>query len=680
VTEASHAVFLSYASQDAEAAQTICQALRVEGIEVFLDQSELRGGDAWDQKIRREIRDCALFIPVISANTASRHEGYFRLEWDLADQRTHMIARSRAFLVPVCLDATTEVAADVPESFKRVQWTHLPGGHTPPAFVERIKGLLSPQLAPVRAVSGAGFQSRQPPRATWRAKPLLLATTAVAVCVALAYLVAERFHGSRHPATFAGDTEARAVVQPAAPAFDPPPHSIAVLPFTNLSGDPKEDYFSDGISEELINALSQINSLEVIARTSSFAFKGQNLDIATIARRLNVRSVLEGSIRRSGNTVRITAQLINAVNGYHIWSQDYDRDLTNVLELQTDIATTVAQRLRAGLAADDDKKVDLGATRNPLAYDAYLHGMALFSTAPNEAGIRKSLDFFNRAAALDGNYAMAYVGIAAALSHVTLQTFSVTTREKALADENRAAERAVTLAPNLADAHLVLWVARTQMLQMANAVPELQRALALAPGRAWAQMNLAVYEGLLGHMDLAIAATRRAIQLDPDNALFRIGLIEYLMNASRFREALDALEDLKAITPQSMRIAPLVALIDLNLGHTETARQLCESDSTRIAEDSRRYCLALVYHKTGDHQRAESELRRLLAIEGDTGALDYAEIYAQWGDTRKALQWLTTAERLRDPGLLWVKAEWAFKPIRDEPLVKTLEDRLSLAR
>src|ERR1700720_4083043 len=148
VTEPSHAVFLSYASQDAEAAQRICEALRAAGIEVFLDQSELRGGDVWDQKIRREIHDSALFIPVISANTASRHEGYFRLEWDLADQRTHMMARSRVFVVPVCLDATTEVAADVPESFQRVQWTRLPGGETSVAFVERIKRLLSPELSP----------------------------------------------------------------------------------------------------------------------------------------------------------------------------------------------------------------------------------------------------------------------------------------------------------------------------------------------------------------------------------------------------------------------------------------------------------------------------------------------------------------------------------------------------
>ena len=151
------AVFLSYASQDAEAAQKICEALRAAGIEVFLDQSELRGGDVWDEKIRREIHDCALFIPVISANTASRHEGYFRLEWDLADQRSHMMARSRVFVVPVCLDATTEAAADVPESFRRAQWTHLPAGQTPAAFVERVRRLLSPEApaASRSTVSGA---------------------------------------------------------------------------------------------------------------------------------------------------------------------------------------------------------------------------------------------------------------------------------------------------------------------------------------------------------------------------------------------------------------------------------------------------------------------------------------------------------------------------------------------
>lgn len=154
MTNPAKAVFLSYASQDLEAAQRLCSALRAHRIDVWFDQSELRGGDVWDRKIRREIQDCALFIPVISANTASRHEGYFRLEWDLADQRTHMLARNRAFIVPVCLDTTPDAGADVPESFQRVQWTRLPGGETPPEFIRRIEQLLSGEGHPQRQQPG----------------------------------------------------------------------------------------------------------------------------------------------------------------------------------------------------------------------------------------------------------------------------------------------------------------------------------------------------------------------------------------------------------------------------------------------------------------------------------------------------------------------------------------------
>lgn len=151
MTESSQAVFLSYASQDAPAARRICDALRSAGIEVWFDQGELRGGDAWDQRIRQEVRECALFVPVISATTTARPEGYFRLEWSLAEQRARMIARNKPFIVPVCLDQTAESSAEVPESFQRAQWTRLPGGNTPAAFVEHVRRLLAPLPAPGRA-------------------------------------------------------------------------------------------------------------------------------------------------------------------------------------------------------------------------------------------------------------------------------------------------------------------------------------------------------------------------------------------------------------------------------------------------------------------------------------------------------------------------------------------------
>ena len=166
----------------------------------------------------------------------------------------------------------------------------------------------------------------------------------------------------------AGKTEV-----PVTPAtFAPPPHSIAVLPFVNMSGDPSQEYFSDGLTEELLNDLARINELQVAARTSAFSFKGKDTDISTIARKLNVASVLEGSVRRSGHTVRVTAQLNNAVTGYHLWSQTYDRDLGDVLKLQTEIASAVASALKVTLLRDLAAEMQVGGTRNPVAYDAYL--------------------------------------------------------------------------------------------------------------------------------------------------------------------------------------------------------------------------------------------------------------------------------------------------------------------
>ena len=191
------AVFLSYASEDAAAAEQMAAALRSAGIEVWFDKSELRGGDAWDRKIRREIHDCALFVPIISANTASRHEGYFRLEWDLADQRTHMMARDRAFIVPVCLDATPSAGTDVPESFHRVQWTRLPAGRTPPAFVDRIRRLVSPEPSttgqPAMPTSGGAAPIKQSVRASRPSKPALVVMVVAAVSVLLAYFAVHRF-------------------------------------------------------------------------------------------------------------------------------------------------------------------------------------------------------------------------------------------------------------------------------------------------------------------------------------------------------------------------------------------------------------------------------------------------------------------------------------------------------
>jgi TolB-like protein len=514
VTEPSHAVFLSYASQDAQAAEKICAALRAADIEVFLDQSELRGGDAWDQKIRREIQDCALFIAVISANTASRHEGYFRLEWDLADQRTHMIARSRAFVVPVCLDLTTQAAADVPESFNRVQWTRLPGGETPPAFVERIKLLLAPGLSPSSPRSGAAGSLRNPIRAHWWLKPVPIAMMAV-LLVAFGYLVANRLVLSKRGAEVSAAPAAQSA-PPAVSDFNPPPHSIAVLPFTNMSGDKDQEYFSDGLTEELLNSLSEISGLQVAARTSAFSFKGKDTDIGTIARKLNVGAVLERSVRRSAHTVRITAQLINALTGFHLWSQTYDRDLGDVLKLQSDIASAVAGALKVTLLSDVSTKIELGGTSNPAAFDAYLRGWKLWNTAYDPKGSQAAIAAVTEAVRLDPNYALAFALRSRVGSEYATNDATGPAVRAALDQAQTDARRAMALAPELAEAHLALGnFYQDGPLDFNGALLEYERALALAPGNVHVLAAYGFFASKIGRSEAAIAAARRAAELDP---------------------------------------------------------------------------------------------------------------------------------------------------------------------
>jgi TolB-like protein/tetratricopeptide (TPR) repeat protein len=661
VTEPSHAVFLSYASQDAEAAQKICAALRAAGIEVFLDQSELRGGDAWDQKIRHEIHDCALFIPTISQHTQERLEGYFRHEWKLAIERTHHMAEQKAFLVPVVVDGTRDQEALVPDAFRAVQWTRLPGGETPPAFVERIRRLLSPELSPLSAVSGAAPGLREPVRATWRSKPLLLAIVAVVVFAALAYFVAGKFWIPKS-------------LPPVPAAFAPPPHSIAVLPFVNLSGDKEQEYFSDGLTEELLNSLAEINELQVAARTSSFSFK-EHPDIATVAQKLNVGAVLEGSVRRSERTVRVTAQLINAVTGFHLWSKTYDRDLGDVLKLQTEIATAVAAALKVTLLGDFPAKVELGGSHNPAAFDAYLRGLKLAriakATTPMEC--REPIAAFSAALALDANYALAYA------NRALITWDCATNTPQWLHEPNEQSvradiERALELAPGLADGYVALSWLEVGLLNLAAADHACDRALALAPGNDQVLYHCGLLAAYLGRADSAISAARQGVALDPLNPLSHRALGDTLRYARRYAEAIPAYQASIAVDPEHPAEADGLLGISYYLaGNLPLAQSSCEAKPDYFRS---RLCQALVYDRIGRHRDAAAAVANMAQLGGDSAAYQFSEVYAQWGDRKTALDWLEKAMRLRDPGLVYTKTDPLLDPLRKEPRFQAIEREL----
>ena len=659
-------MFLSYASQDKEAALQLCKALRTAGIEVWFDQSELRGGDVWDASIRKQIKACALFVPIISHNTHDRVEGYFRLEWKLAIDRSHLMAGNRPFLLPVVIDDTSDQDELVPDRFREVQWTHLPGGQQSQVFVERVQRLLTtePAAAPHSEQAGISVSAATPMRKSdlplWRSRAALLGAIA-AVVIALGYFGASRLIPKRG-AEFAGVT-APETQSAGATAFSPPPHSIAVLPFVNLSGDKDQEYFSDGLTEELLNSLAEIEGLQVAARTSSFSFK-EHPDIATVAHKLNVGAVLEGSVRRSAHTIRITAQLINAVTGFHVWSKTYDRDLGDVLKLQTEIATAVAGALKVTLLGDVAAKVELGGTHNPAAFDAYLRGAKIASANHEAKELTAAIDAYTEAIRIDPHYALALAARSTAISLYSAESVSAAAMREALDKAQADARRALELAPDLAEAHLALGTAAIGALDFRQATEANERALALAPGNADVLRASGVFEARMGQFDTGIAAARRAVVLDPLARGTHSALSRALYAARHYEEAVAAFAEVISLDPDFKSTYAERGLAYYGLKDLQSARVSCERKPEYWFSQQ---CLAVIYDKLGRHADAEAELAKFRAWGGDSGAYQYATIYAQWGNSLKALEWLETALRLRDPGLITLKTDPLMDPLRQEP-------------
>jgi TolB-like protein/Tfp pilus assembly protein PilF len=675
VTEQSHAVFLSYASQDTEAAQHICEALRAAGIEVWFDQSALRGGDVWDQTIRKQIKSCILFIPVISRHTHDRVEGYFRLEWKLAVDRSHLIASDQTFLLPVVIDDTREDDERVPDRFKDIHWTRLPAGETSAAFVERVRRLVSPEpvLGPATRESPASTGLSATPQlvsTSARSRRLLPVIVTVVAAAALAYIVLDKFWRRTLP------PPPPAVPARVAPvAFAPPPHSIAVLPFTNMSGDKEQEYFSEGLTEEVLNSLARINELQVAGRTSSFYFKGKDVDLDTIAHKLNVGAILEGSVRRSSHTVRVTTQLINTVTGFHLWSETYDRDLGDVLKLQTEIATAVASALKITLLGDLATKIEAGGTRNPAAFEAYVRALKIHYEAVLLKDEQVAIDGFTQALRLDPDYALAYAGRSLALS--TLVSFwpttAVTTRasiDRSLAD----ARKADALAPNMAEGHLALANAYEVSLEFTRASEEYERALTLGPSNARVLRDYGTFAINMGKSDVGLTMLRRSAVLDPLNYSGHMLLGGGLQTVRRYHEAIDAFSDAIALAPDASDARTALGVTQYLLGDPEAARSSCD----KVGEEYnyRPQCMAMAYHKLGREADAQTALVELKARWGDDGPFVYAEVYAQWGDAGRALESLDAAVRLRSPALEGLKTDPLLDPVRNEPRFQAIERAL----
>jgi adenylate cyclase len=674
------AVFISYASQDVAAAARICSALRQAGLEVWFDQSELRGGDVWDQRIRREIRDCTLFMPVISANTASRQEGYFRLEWDLADHRTHMMARDRAFIVPVCLDATKEAGTDVPESFHRVQWTRLPDGNTPPAFTARIVALLGAQGAAAPAaesIHSAAQTGQGAPRAltpTETAKSTLrrnrLAMILMAtITVILAYVAVDRFWLSKHTPAEKPAAGMAPVPTPATPAI--PEKSVAVLPFTDMSEKHDQEYFGDGMAEEILDLLAKIPGLTVIGRTSSFQFKGKNEDLRTIGAKLNAAYVLEGSVRNFGDQVRITAQLIDARTGAHKWSQTYDRQIGDVLKLQDAIAASVVRELQ--LTVDPGELNSHIAAKNAEAYDLYLRGRHAADRNDKE-GFDDALLLFQQALDRDPTFAEAAAELAR--TYIGQATAGSLTPAADFEQARRAAIHALKLNPRSVTGHVSMaWIHIMYDWDWAGAERELQAAATLAPGNLDVLAGEAALSRTLGRWDDALRQIKAAVAQDPLDA----DLLSSLSNAQAHtnqREAEAAMRRAMEIRPTSAYGHYNLGLIALERGDSNGALREMQQETI---DDGKQQGLALAYFALGRKADANAALATLIKEQAEANPLDIAQVYAFRGESDEAMKWLERAYAHKDPYLYQIKGDDLFmKSLGADPRYKAFLRKMNL--
>jgi TolB-like protein/lipoprotein NlpI len=681
MTEGSKAVFLSYASQDAQAARRISDALQSAGVEVWFDQSELRGGDAWDRQIRKHIHDCALFMPIISSTTQARLEGYFRREWKLAVDRTHDMADGKPFLVPIVIDDTNDQEAEVPESFRAVQWTRLNAGATPAPFVERVARLLSPgqpKASPnIRkfpsATSVGVTASKEPARASWRARSALLLIAAAAI-LAGGYFVLEEFVRSKRVAE--AKPAAASAVQSLAPAQSTiPEKSIAVLPFVDMSEKKDQEYFSDGLSEELIDHLAHSADLKVIARTSSFQFKGKNEDVRTIAGKLGVANLLEGSVRTSGREIRVTAQLIRASDGTHLWSQSYDRQMSDIFKVQDEIAGTVVQALKATLTSGVSDSA--GPERNLEAYNLLLKGNFFYARG-HLGDYARAIEQYKHALELDPNYALAWAKLARV--YIVEADSSVLSVAEAESKAKEALQRALTIDPNLPVAHR--WLGRIYLnfrWDWPAAQKEFERATTLDPdgpegGYAYSD-RLIMTAVISGRFEDVIQRESQNLARNPlDTAqLYTLGWI--LFYGGHLEEAAAIQNRLLELDSAYLDAHHNAARTLLLMGKNVDALAEAEKETD---EESRLLTLALVYWAMDRRTDSDTALHQLESKFANVGAYDIGMVHAYRGDTDGAIAWLERAYKLRDGSMLFLKVDPLLRNLHSDARYKTLLRKMNM--
>jgi TolB-like protein len=612
-------LFLSYARDDKAYARRIATALEHAGYKIWWD-ALIEGGAAFSKSIAEALETADAVIVLWSKRSIES-------DW-VKDEAAQ--GRERHRLIPLSIDGSKP-----PLGFRQYQvidLSHWHGRRNAPeiAAIERA----------IDSAIGNGHAVHLAPRALASRRTVLLGGSAATALVAVGGGL--WFAGER--GLFGGGA---------------PPLSIAVLPFRNLSGDRSQDYFADGLTEEVRNALTRIDALRVLARTSSDKANKDNGDVKAVAADLGVGYLLSGSVQRNGEIARISTDLVDGRTGFSRWSESLDRRLTDIFAVQSDIARLVAEAMSVQVAT---AKPAPGGTTNVQAYENYLQGRALFNLAKDEATDQAALTHFEMAIAEDPKFALAHAARSRVLAVIANEHAHAELLKPLYSEAIMAARRAVELAPDLAEGHLALGYAMfAGKLDIRGAWPSYQRAYALGHGNADTALLYALYCSRAGRPAEAAAAVERAVALDPLNARAHRAQGSVAYAARRYRDALPPLKRALELNPKMTFAHSLVGNALLELGRTNEALKEFEAEPEATFGLTG---LAITQHRLGNQAAAEKAYTDLQKEVGDSALYQQAEVLAQWGRNDEALQKLARARQVGDSGLTYAATDVMLDPLR----------------
>ena len=627
-------VFVSYKAEDRSRVRPLVDALIADGVSVWWD-AHIGAGADWRESIATNLEQARCVIVIWSKRSVGP-EGRF-----VRDEAARAVKRN-AYL-PVTIDKV-----DPPLGFGETQFLTLAswkGSREDPRYLALLDAVRHVGLAPPSTIAHAG---------TGRAGTGIDRRAVIAGGAGVA-LVGAGVLGW----TFLRSAPANA-------------NSVAVLPFANLSGDPAQAYFSDGMAEEVRSALSRINGLKVIGRTSSELLRDD--DIPQAAKKLDVATIVTGSVRRSPATIRVSAQLVDGSSGVEKWSQTFDRPAGDVLQIQTSIAEAVAEQLRSQFDSRDRAALSVGGTSNAAAQDLVLKADA--DHDGSKEGYERKAGLYDQAVALDPNYAIAWAGKSRATTNV--YAYYANSIPDLLAGLDAAAtyaRKAIALAPDLADGHAALAYNARNRLDMPTAWSEYRRALE-SPGCSPRNIVTAVsFLGSIGQLPKAEQLWRTAADRDPlspDVLTARLGL---LFNARNFDELIPQTEKYLSENPKSTGGLNLLALSLIMKGRYTEALQVTEKLPHEFPDWP--VFRSVIASKTGKLADARAILDEMRAADGDSAHWQYAEMLAQLGDHNGAIAELEAALKFHDPGLGLIKTDPLIDPLRGDSRFQAIVNRLS---